>query len=132
MKAVLPRRMTLYAIEAAFLTLGYHVSKEPFDVVAFRPLREGRRFHARLETHGLAMVPKGAELDLHVDFIRELRRFHRSEAESGRIANEMDAVLRALESQEPSRGRPRVRCPDCGKEFGHESYPAHRTIVHGR
>ena len=45
--------MTLHAIEAAFLTLGYQVKRETFDLVAFKTLRKGRRFHTRLETHGL-------------------------------------------------------------------------------
>jgi len=53
MKASLPRRMTLNAIEAAFLTRGYKVGRETFDLVATRSLLNGRRFHARLETHGL-------------------------------------------------------------------------------
>ena len=130
MKASLPRRMTLHAIEAAFLTLGYKVARETFDLVAFLPLRNGKRFHMRLETHGLETVPRGAELDLHVDFLREVKAFHRSQAESEEIAREMAGVLGALRMQEPTRSRPRVRCPICGKEFGQEAYQAHRAVVH--
>lgn len=134
MKASLPRRMTLHAIEAAFLTLGYQVKREPFDLVAFKPLQRGRRFHTRLETHGLETVPRGAEIDLHVDFLRENspRSFHGSEAESEKIAYEMAQVLGALGRQDPNRARPRVRCPECGKEFGQDVYQAHRAVVHGR
>lgn len=134
MKASLPRRMTLHAIEAACLTLGYLVKREPFDVVAFKSLHRGRRFHMRLETHGLETVPKGAEIDLHVDFLREnaIASFHGSEAESEGIAFEMGELLGALGRQDPNRSRPRVRCPDCGKEFGHGVFQAHRTVVHGR
>src|SRR5207244_166864 len=76
MKASLPRRMTLHAIEAAALILGYRVKREPFDVVAFRGLYDGKRFHMRLETHGLERVPKGSEIDLHVDFMRDVTAFH--------------------------------------------------------
>ncbi len=132
MKAALPRRMTLHAVEAACLTLGYRVEREPFDLVAFKLQRKGRRFHMRLETHGLEAVPKGAEIDLHVDFLRETKGFHGSEAESESIAFEMAELLAALHHQDPERTRPRVRCPDCGKEFGQEAFRAHRAVVHGR
>lgn len=134
MKSRLARRMTLHAIEAAFLTLGYQVKRETFDLVAFKGLQPGRRFHMRLETHGLETVPKGAELDLHVDFLRENSHasFHGSEAESESIAFEMAQVVSALTQQDPNRARPRVRCPECGKEFGQDVYQAHRTVVHGR
>ncbi len=134
MKSSLSRRMTLHAIEAACLTLGYHVKRETFDLVAFKPLHRGRRFHMRLETHGLETVPKGAEIDLHVDFLRENAHasFHGSEAESEAIAFEMGELLGALDRQDPTRSKPRVRCPECGKEFGQDVYRAHRTVVHGR
>jgi len=132
MKASLPRRMTLHAIEAAFLTLGYRVKRETFDLVAFKALQRGRRFHVRLETHGLDVVPKGAELDLHVDFLREVKGFHGSLAESEAIAFEMADLLGALHRQDPERTKPRVRCPECGKEFGQEAYQAHRLVVHRR
>lgn len=134
MKAALPKRMTLHAIEAACLTLGYRVEREPFDLVAFRGLRPGRRYHMRLETHGLEVVPRGSEIDLHVDFLRENgpKGFHGSDAESAAIATEMAALLVALDGQDPNRTRPRVRCPACGKEFGQEAYRAHRAVVHGR
>lgn len=132
MKASLPRRMTLHAIEAAFLTLGYQVKRETFDLVAFKALQRGRRFHTRLETHGLDTVPRGAEIDLHVDFLREVKGFHGSEAESEAIAFEMARLLGALGRQDPNRARPRVRCPDCGKEFGQDVFRAHRAVVHGR
>src|SRR5438876_8525624 len=62
MKASLPRRMTLPAIEAAVITLGYGPKREPFDLVAFKGLHNGKRFHMRLETHGLDRVPKGSEI----------------------------------------------------------------------
>lgn len=132
MKESLPRRMTVHAIEAAFLTRGYKVARETFDLVAFRPLYNGKRFHARLETHGQETVPKGAELDLHVDFMRELKGYHGSEAESEEIAREMADVLGALGAQDATRSRPRVRCPECGKELGQEAFRAHRRVVHGR
>ena len=132
MKASLPRRMTLHAIEAAVLTLGYSVKREPFDVVAFRPMHNGKRFHMRIETHGLERVPRGSEIDLHVDFMRDLTAFHGSKAESEKIAFEMAQLLGELNAQDPERTRPRVRCPECGKEFGQEAFRAHRKVVHGR
>lgn len=132
MKASLPKRMTLHAIEAAFLTLGYKVARETFDLVAFKPLRNGKRFHMRLETHGLEAVPRGSEIDVHVDFLRDMKGFHGSQAESEAIAREMADVLGALGTQDATRSRPRVRCPACGKEFGQEAYRAHRAVVHRR
>ena len=132
MKASLPRRMTLHAVEAGFLVLGYNVSREPFDLVAFKPLHNGKRFHVRLETHGLETVPKGVEIDLHVDFMREVKGFHGSEAESEAIAREMAEILGSLRTQDATRTRPRVRCPRCGKEFGQEAYRAHLAVVHRR
>jgi hypothetical protein len=124
--------MTLHAIEAALITRAYKVARETFDLVAFKPGPNGRRFHMRLETHGLEIVPKGAEIDLHVDFMREPMRYHGSEAESVEIAREMADVLAALGEQEPLRSRPQVRCPECGKEFGQEAFRAHRAVVHRR
>lgn len=124
--------MTLHAIEAAVLTLGYRVERETFDLVAFKSLYNGKRFHMRLETHGLERVPKGPEIDLHVDFMREVKGYHGSKAESEEIAIEMADLLGALKMQDPERSRPRVRCPKCGKEFGHDAYLAHRAVVHGR
>ncbi len=131
MKASLPRRMTLHAIEAAFLTLGYRVKRETFDLVAFKSIVPGRRYHMRLETHGLEVVPKGSEIDLHIDFLRQVKGFHGSQAESEAIAFEMAQLLGALGHQDPNRTRPRVRCPECGKEFGQDVYQAHRAVVHG-
>src|SRR5207302_6417108 len=98
MKASLPRRMTLPAIEAAVITLGYGPKRETFDLVAFKALHNGKRFHMRLETHGLDRVPKGSEIDLHTGFFREVKGFHGSEAESEEIAFEMAQLLGALKS----------------------------------
>ncbi|MGI0148662.1 MAG: hypothetical protein ACREDF_03915 [Thermoplasmata archaeon] len=131
MKASLPRRMTLHAIEAAVITIGYEPKRETFDLVAFKALYNGKRFHMRLETHGLDRVPKGSEIDLHVDFFRDVKGFHGSEAESEEIAVEMAELVGALNAQDPERSRPRVRCPRCGKEFGQEAFRAHRKVVHG-
>src|SRR5439155_19433100 len=87
--------------------------------------------HMGLDTHGLDGVPKGSEIDLHTDFVREVKGFHGSEAESEEIAFEMAQLLGALNAQDPERTRPRVRCPECGKEFGQEAFRAHRKVVHG-
>src|SRR2546427_13127582 len=86
----------------------------------------------RLETHGLERVPKGSEIDLHVDFMRDVTAFHGSKAESDEIAFEMAQPLGALNGQDPERSRPRVRRPDCGKEFGQEAFRAHRNVAPGQ
>src|SRR2546428_13661324 len=124
-------RMPLRAIEGGSWSLGCRGTREPFDVVAFRGLYDGKRFRMRLETHGLERVPKGSEIDLHVDFMRDVTAFHGSKAESEEIAFEMAQLLGALNAQDPERTRPRVRCPECGKEFGQEAFRAHRKVVHG-
>ena len=49
-----------------------------------------------------------------------------------RLLDEMAQLLGALKAQDPERSRPRVRCPECGKEFGQEAFRAHRMVVHGR
>jgi len=61
-----------------------------------------------------------------------MKAFHGSEAESEEIAFEMAQLLGELKAQDPERSRPRVRCPECGKEFGQEAFRAHRIVVHGR
>ncbi|MCI4371613.1 MAG: hypothetical protein L3J78_03090, partial [Thermoplasmata archaeon] len=114
------------------ITLGYAPKRETFDLVAFRGLYNRKRFHMRLETHGLDRVPKGSEIDLHVDFMGDTKGFHGSEAESEEIAFAMAQLLAALNAEDPERTRPRVRCPECGKEFGQEAFRAHRKVVHGR
>src|SRR5438552_18218698 len=93
MKASLPRRMTLPAIDAPVITLGYGPKRETFDLVAFKALHTGKRFHMRLETHGLDRVPKRSEVDLHTAFFREVKGFHGSEAQSAQIASDMPQLL---------------------------------------
>src|SRR5204862_6413985 len=118
MKASLPRRMTPPAIDAAVITLGYGPKREPFDLVAFKGLHNGKRFHMRLETHGLDRVPKGSEIDLHMDFFREVKGFHGSEAESEGIGFELAQLLGALMWRGAESNRQLNRCDDCVKCYG--------------
>src|SRR5437879_13039873 len=75
MKASLPRRMTLPAIEAAVITLGYGPKRETFDLDAFKALHNGKRFHVRLATHGTDRLPKGSEIDLRSEERRVGKRW---------------------------------------------------------
>src|SRR5437870_4284219 len=88
MKASLPRRMTLPAIEAAVITLGYGPKLEEFDLVAVKALHSGKRLRLQLETHAHHSVPKGSKTDLRTDFSRAVNGFHGSDAESEAIAFE--------------------------------------------
>src|SRR5437016_13917281 len=101
MKASLPRRMTLPAIEAAVITLGYGAKRETFDLVAFKALHNGKRSPMRLETHGLDRVPKGAEIHLPLAVFRAVKGLHGSEAKSEEIAFEMAQRLVPLNCQRP-------------------------------
>src|SRR2546430_10054278 len=111
MKASLPRRMTLHAIEAAALTMGYRVKREPFDVVAFRGLYGGKRFHMRLETHGLERVPNGTEIDLHVDFMQDVSAVLGAKAGTDKDALEVTQLHCSLTAHGPASSRPRVHAP---------------------
>src|SRR2546429_8704535 len=59
MKASLPRRMTLPAIEAAVITLGYGPQRETVGPVAFKAPHKGERVHMWPGTHRPHPVPKG-------------------------------------------------------------------------
>src|SRR5438128_12567723 len=106
MKASLPRRMTLHAIEAAALILGYRVKREPFDVVAFRGLYDGKRYHMRLETHGIERVRQGSETDLRGELLRDVTTFHGSSEDADEVALEVNDLLAAAHPHDPERSRP--------------------------
>src|SRR5256885_6585671 len=86
MKASLPRRMTLHAIEAAVLTLAYRVTREPFDVVAFRALYDGKRFHMRLGSRWRRRDPQGSVANLQVVFTHDATGRPRTQGETEEIA----------------------------------------------
>ena len=123
--------MNMTTAEAVLLSMGYKVFRETFDLVAIRHLENGKRFHTRIEAHGEATVPKGAEIDVHIDYIGERSPSHGSRAEGEAIRIEMDAVRDFLGSAKPSRGKPGfLACPMCGKEMAAALFETHRKISH--
>ena len=130
MKSMVPRRVSVATAEAVLVALGYRVFRETFDLVAVRGVNADRRFHVRIEHHGEPTVPKGAEVDVHVDFLGERGR-HRSKPEGEDIAIEMERLLDLIRRSEPARYRKGFTvCPLCGKEMAGQLFAAHLKIVH--
>jgi len=130
-KGAVPRRVNMTTAEAVLLSMGYKVFRETFDLVAVRHLENGKRFHTRIEAHGEPVVPKGAEIDVHVDYLGERSHTHGSRAEGEAIRIEMDALQDFLASAKPSRGAPGfLACPMCGKEMAAALFETHRKISH--
>jgi len=130
MKSVIPRRVSVATAEAVLVALGYRVVRETFDLVAMRGVNADRRFHVRIEHHGEPSVPRGAEVDVHVDFLGERGR-HRSRPEGEDIAIEMDRLLGLIRRAQPAHDRAGFTgCPLCGKTMAKELFAAHLKIVH--
>ena len=130
MKSTVPRRVSVATAEAVLVALGYRVFRETFDLVAVRGLDRTRRFHIRIEHNGEPMVPRGAEVDVHVDFLEERGR-HRSKAEGEEIAIETERLLDLVRRAKPARNREGfTACPLCGKEMAKQLFAAHLKIVH--
>ena len=131
MKGVVPKRVNATTAEAVLRAIGYRVYRETFDLVAVRSLENGRRFHTRIEAHGEPTVPKGAEIDVHIDYLAERAHGHRSLAESEGIAIEMELLIDFLRRAKPSRGaRGFVACPHCGKEMASVLFDTHLKLSH--
>ena len=131
MKGAVPRRVNVTTAEAVLRAMGYRVYRETFDLVAVRHLDNGKRFHVRIEAHGEPIVPRGAEIDVHIDYPVERGRGHRSRAESEGIAIEMEALLDSIKRAKPSRDAPGfMACPTCGKEMASHLFDAHLKLTH--
>ena len=133
MKGVVPRRVILTTAEAVLLSMGYKVYRETFDLVAVRHLENGKRFHTRIEAHGAPAVPRGAEIDVHIDYLHERGHNHGSKAEGEAIAIEMESLGDFLAAAKPSRGAAGfLSCPTCGKELTTALFETHRKVSHLR
>ncbi len=131
MKGVVPRRVNATTVEAVLLTMGYKVYRETFDLVAVRGMENGTRFHTRIEAHGAPVIPKGAEVDVHVDYLHTRGHNHGSLAEGESIRIEMESLLDFLAAAKPSRGVAGfVTCPMCGKEMASALFETHRKVSH--
>ena len=133
MKGVVPRRVNVTTAEAVLLAMGYKVYRETFDLVAVRHLENGKRFHTRIEAHGAPAIPRGAEIDVHIDYLHERGHNHGSKAEGETIAIEMEGLVDFLAAAKPSRGVAGfLSCPTCGKELTTALFPTHRKVTHPR
>ena len=131
MKGAVPRRVNTTTAEAVLLSMGYKVFRETFDLVAVRHLENGKRFHTRIEAHGAVEIPRGAEVDVHIDYIAERSPSHGSRAESESIRIEMESLLDFMHAAKPSRGKPGfLACPTCGKEMAAALFETHRKVTH--
>src|SRR3990170_8825147 len=104
MKGAVPKRVNATTAEAVLRAIGYRVYRETFDLVAVRSLESGKRFHTRIEAHGEPTVPKGAEIDVHIDYLAERGHGHRPLAHSEGIAIEMELLIDFLRRGEPPPG----------------------------
>lgn len=132
MKGAVPKRVNATTAEAVLRAMGYRVYRETFDLVAVRSLENGKRFHTRIEAHGEPAVPKGAEIDVHIDYLRERGHGHGSRAEGEAIRIEMETLSDFLRRAKPSRGAAGfLSCPSCGKEMASHLFDAHLKVTHG-
>ena len=130
-KGAVPRRVNATTAEAVLLSMGYKVFRETFDLVAVRHLENGKRFHTRIEAHGAPEIPRGAEVDVHIDYLAERSHSHGSLAESESIRIEMESLVDFLTAAKPSRGKPGfLACPMCGKEMAEALFETHRKVTH--
>src|SRR3989304_5052742 len=90
LKGAVPTRVNVTTAEAVLLSMGYKVYRETFDLVAVRHMENGKRFHTRIEAHGAPVVPRGAEIDVHIDYLRARGHNHGSLAEGESIRIEME------------------------------------------
>ena len=123
--------MNTTTAEAVLLSMGYKVFRETFDLVATRHVENGKRFHTRIEAHGSPAIPRGAEVDVHIDYIGERSPSHGSLAEGESIRIEMESLIDFLAAAKPSQGKPGfLACPMCGKEMAAALFETHRKISH--
>ena len=128
----MPKRILLANLEIVLALLGYRVSREPFQVVGFKPLSKKQRLHLKIETFGGSMVPKDAPIDLHIDLLSEPMKYHKSIAYDDRIAEEMEKLEVGISTSEwRARGGDSVAaCHICGKEMAGRFLANHIKVNH--
>jgi hypothetical protein len=127
-----PKRILVANLEVVLASLGYRVSREPFQVVAFKPLGKKKRLHLKIETFGGSLVPKDAPIDLHIDILSVPMKYHKSIAFDERIAQEMEALEESISTSEwRARGGDSIaNCPMCGKEMAGRFLANHIKVIH--
>jgi hypothetical protein len=129
MKGTLPKRVQATALEGALRALGYTVKREAFEMSGRKTIAGKRRFHLTVNTFGQREVPRDAEMDLHIDVMTDIRKYHSSIPENDEISAEMERVVEAVKRTEDG-GMAWVPCPKCGKEFPSEMLESHVKVVH--
>ena len=125
-----PRKVRRDSLLVALRSMGYHTKGETFEVHGYRELRGRRRFHAKVETFGSEVVPKAAQIDLHIDRMdRDVLGHHGYEVEGPVIEDEMDRIVRTFESASRD-GTARTTCPECGREMFSVHLENHLKIEH--
>ena len=127
-----PRKVRRHSLETALRSMGYRTRGETFEVHGYRELRGQRRFHAKVETFGEDMVPKAAQIDLHIDTMNgDALGRHGYEVEGEVIQDEMDRIVQTI-LEARSTDTNRTTCPHCGKELFADHLENHLKIEHRR
>ena len=129
MNGQLPKRVAVTALEGTLRALGYTVKREEFEVSARKTIAGKRRFHLKVNTFGQRDVPRDAEMDLHIDVMTDIRKYHSSIPMNEEITAEMDRVVEAVKQTEDG-GMAWAPCPNCGKSFPSEMLESHVKVVH--
>ena len=134
MFGTVPKRIKAADLEVVLASLGYRVSREPFQIVGFKPVGARKRLHLKIETFGGSVVPKDAAMDLHIDTVTNPMKFHGSVAYDARIGEEMEAIGEAISTAEwRVRGGDAIAtCPVCGKEMAGRFLKSHIKVNHSR
>ena len=125
-----PRKVRRDSIVVALRSMGYRTKGETFEVQGYRAIHGRRRFHAKVETFGAEVVPKSAEIDLHIDRMTgEPLGRHGYEVDGPVIQDEMDRILRTIETASRD-GTTRTTCPECAKPLFSDHLESHLKIEH--
>ena len=132
MFGTVPRRIKAADLEVVLASLGYRVSREPFQIVGFKPVGRKKRLHIKVETFGGSVVPKDAAMDLHIDTITNPMKFHGSIAYDARIEEELETIEDAINTSEwRVRGGDSIAtCPMCNKEMAGRFLATHMKVSH--
>lgn len=132
MFGLIPKRIKAADLEVVLASLGYRVSREPFQIVGFKSLSKKRRLHLKVETFGATSVPKDAQMDLHIDILSNPMKYHKSIAFDDRISEEIELIEDAINSAEARvrGGDSLATCPVCGKELAGRFLRSHLKVNH--
>ena len=130
MLGFVPLKVRRQSLETALRSMGYRTRRETFEVHGYRELRGQRRFHAKVETHGEDVVPKAAQIDLHIDKLNgDALGRHGYKVDGEDIQDEMDRLVEMIVTASATATN-RTTCPYCGKELFVDHLENHLKIEH--